>query len=162
LDNYIFEKNWGLGALGFVGFYKIPVVFDSFQGNESIWEVTNLLWFFWFLYFIPKSYPNKLLNVKNLSKNWKFHKNTLYGFSQSQSKKETANFMYLSINMRFKTFSEGKCENGCWKFNLHEKKIILLKKNKNENLIVKKLTNKELVLMIENPSNKKIKIHFKN
>lgn len=51
---------------------------------------------------------------------------------------------------------------GDWAFN--EKKIVLSKKNEEQNLylIVKKLTNKELVLMIENPSNKKIKIHFKN
>ena len=42
---------------------------------------------------------------------------------------------------------------GDWAFN--EKKIVLSKKNEEQNLylIVKKLTNKELVLMIENPSN---------
>lgn len=163
MDNYTFEKKWGLGVLGFVGFYKIPLVFDFFQGNESIWELTNLLWFFWFLYFIPSS--DKLFNVKNLAKNWEFQKKTLFGFSQSRFEKKNPNYINLSLNMTFTTFCEGKHENGYWKLNESEKKIILLKKNENENLTVKKLTNKELILLIDNPSNKKknnLKIHFKN
>jgi hypothetical protein len=88
LDNYIFEKNWGLGALGFVGFYKIPVVFDSFQGNESIWEVTNLLWFFWFLYFIPKSEQATLLSIKIYQKIGCFKKIHSPGLLRAHLKKK--------------------------------------------------------------------------
>ena len=91
-----------------------------------------------------------------------FQKNTLSGFTESPSEEEINDFLNLSLNMTFTSFSEGKHESGDWTFN--EKKIVLSKKNEEQNLylIVKKLTNRELVLMIENPSNKKIKIHLKN
>lgn len=122
-------KKWFLGGLGFVGFYKIPLVIDCFQGNESLWEANNLLWF---LYFIPKSEQATLLIIKNLSKNWVFQKNTLSGFTESQSEKEINDFLNLSLNMTFTSFSEGKHESGDWEFN--EKKIVLSKKNEEQNL----------------------------
>jgi hypothetical protein len=53
MKNYKFEKYWFLGFLGFVGFYELPEILNYFQGNESLWIFTNLLWFFWFLNFIP-------------------------------------------------------------------------------------------------------------
>jgi hypothetical protein len=72
MENYTFEKKWFLGGLGFVGFYKLPLVIDCFQGNESLWEATNLLWFFWFLYFIPKSEQATLLSIKKLGVSKKY------------------------------------------------------------------------------------------
>ena len=55
-----FDTYWYLGFLGSIGLYKLPLVLQYFQGNGSGWELTNLLWFFWFLNFIPK---NKTDNI---------------------------------------------------------------------------------------------------
>ena len=54
MKNYKFDKYWILGLLGFVGFYKLPAITGYFQGQESIWELSNILWFTWFFYFITK------------------------------------------------------------------------------------------------------------
>jgi hypothetical protein len=94
-----------------------------------------------------------------------FQKNSLYGFSESPSEEEINDFLNLSLNMTFTSFSEGKHESGDWVLN--EKKIVLSKKNEEQNLylIVKKITNNELVLTIDDPSDEEVKylqIHLKN
>ncbi|MBE0359846.1 hypothetical protein [Pseudoalteromonas aliena] len=48
------KKYWWLGFLGFIGFYKLPVIIDFFQGTGNWFVLINLLWFFWFLEFIPQ------------------------------------------------------------------------------------------------------------
>lgn len=53
MNRYKKDKHWYLGFLGFIGIYKLPEVLLIFQENTSIWQLTNLLYFFWFLYFIP-------------------------------------------------------------------------------------------------------------
>jgi hypothetical protein len=47
------NKYWWLGFLGFVGFYKFPEVWAYFDEGGSPWVMTGLLWFLWFLEFIP-------------------------------------------------------------------------------------------------------------
>ena len=53
-NNYTFEQYWYLGFLGFIGFYEFPQVLLYFQGEESFWVISNLLWFLWFSHFMPK------------------------------------------------------------------------------------------------------------
>ncbi|WP_259781773.1 hypothetical protein [Aestuariispira ectoiniformans] len=49
------RKYWYLGLLGLIGFYRLPLVIDYLQGADNSWLVlTNLLWFLWFLDFIPE------------------------------------------------------------------------------------------------------------
>lgn len=59
MKDYKFHKYWYLGFLGFVGIYYIPYIIDFFQGNNSPWVLTNLLWFLWFSYFIPEYITEK-------------------------------------------------------------------------------------------------------
>ncbi len=59
MNTYKTNKYWYLGFLGFIGFYKLPEVLLLFQQKNSIWEFTDLLWFLWFLNFLPKK--NKTL-----------------------------------------------------------------------------------------------------
>ncbi|TPN82879.1 hypothetical protein FHK87_20855 [Aquimarina algicola] len=54
MKNYKFGSYWFLGLFGLIGFYKLPTMVDYFQGQESIWQLLNILWFSWFSYFIPK------------------------------------------------------------------------------------------------------------
>ncbi len=54
MNNYKLQKHWYLGFIGLIGFYKLSTVINYFQGNGSIWELINLLWFLSFLYFIPE------------------------------------------------------------------------------------------------------------
>lgn len=51
---YQFDQYWFLGFLGFIGFYSFPEVWVFLEGNGSAWSLTNLLWFLWFLNFLPK------------------------------------------------------------------------------------------------------------
>ncbi|MBX2877868.1 MAG: hypothetical protein KTR30_37460 [Saprospiraceae bacterium] len=53
MENLIWQKEWYLGFLGFIGFYKWDEVMAFFQGEASWWGLANLLWFLWFLYFLP-------------------------------------------------------------------------------------------------------------
>jgi hypothetical protein len=53
-DSYQFDKYWYLGFLGLIGFYKMPLVWASFQGDGTLWDLTNLLWLLWLLYFLPE------------------------------------------------------------------------------------------------------------
>jgi hypothetical protein len=53
------NKYWWLGFLGFIGFYKLPEVIDFFQGTGNWFVLINLLWFFWFLEFIPQKKKNQ-------------------------------------------------------------------------------------------------------
>ncbi len=59
MKNYKFDKYWFLGFLGLVGFYKISSIISYFQGQDSFWELSNILWFSWFFYFIPKKVTTK-------------------------------------------------------------------------------------------------------
>ena len=54
MENYKLDTYWFLGFLGFVGFYKLTLIINCFYGQETFWELLNVLWFSWFLYFIPK------------------------------------------------------------------------------------------------------------
>ncbi|SIS98008.1 hypothetical protein [Neptunomonas antarctica] len=47
------KKHWWLGFLGFAGFYKLPQVIAFFEQGGSYLVLLNLLWFFWFMEFIP-------------------------------------------------------------------------------------------------------------
>ncbi|MFK7950324.1 MAG: hypothetical protein AB8G11_22235 [Saprospiraceae bacterium] len=53
MENYHWDKYWYLGFLGFVGFFGLPDVVAYFNGNATVWALTNLLWFLWFLNFLP-------------------------------------------------------------------------------------------------------------
>lgn len=55
MKGYKFNSYWYLGFFGFIGFYYIPFIILFFQGNNSAWVLTNLLWF---LYFIPENKNN--------------------------------------------------------------------------------------------------------
>ncbi len=59
MKNYTFDKYWFLGFIGLIGFYKLSSIFNYFQGQASIWELSNMLWFIWFLYFVPKKIIEK-------------------------------------------------------------------------------------------------------
>lgn len=48
------QQHWYLGFLGLAGFWKLPLIVEFFQGSESWWDLANLLWFLWFLYWIPE------------------------------------------------------------------------------------------------------------
>ncbi|MFT5254603.1 MAG: hypothetical protein ACI87N_003679 [Flavobacteriales bacterium] len=52
--SYQFDKHWYLGFLGLIGFYKVPSVWAFFQGDGTFWDLTNLLWLLWLLYFLPE------------------------------------------------------------------------------------------------------------
>ncbi len=47
------HKYWYLGFLGFIGFYKLPETISYFQGTGTLWDLSNILWFLWFLDFLP-------------------------------------------------------------------------------------------------------------
>jgi hypothetical protein len=52
--SYQFDKHWYLGFLGLIGFYKLPLVWAVFQEGGTLWDLTNLLWISWLLYFLPE------------------------------------------------------------------------------------------------------------
>lgn len=54
MENLVWQKEWYLGFLGFIGIYKFDEVVAFFQGEASWWGLANLLWFLWFLYFLPE------------------------------------------------------------------------------------------------------------
>ncbi len=58
MKGYKFNSYWYLGFFGLIGFYYIPFIILFFQGNNSAWVLTNLLWFLWFSYFIPENKNN--------------------------------------------------------------------------------------------------------
>lgn len=58
MKGYKFNSYWYLGFIGFIGFYYIPFIILFFQGNNSAWVLSNLLWFLWFSYFIPENKNN--------------------------------------------------------------------------------------------------------
>ncbi len=47
------HKYWYLGFLGFIGFYNLPEIASYFQGTGTLWDLSNILWFLWFLDFLP-------------------------------------------------------------------------------------------------------------
>jgi len=47
------QKHWYLGFLGLVGFYELPDILEAFRGSGSPWNLAGLLWFLWFLNFLP-------------------------------------------------------------------------------------------------------------
>jgi len=49
-----FNKLWWLGFIGFIGFTSLSGIIDVFKGNSNYWYLLNLLWFYWFVYLIPK------------------------------------------------------------------------------------------------------------
>ncbi len=53
------QKYWYLGFLGLVGIYFLPEVTKVFSGEASLWKLTNILWFLWFLNFIPDGKSEK-------------------------------------------------------------------------------------------------------
>jgi hypothetical protein len=50
-----FQKHWYLGLLGCVGFYELPDFIAFFADGGSWWGLTSVLWFLWFLHFVPES-----------------------------------------------------------------------------------------------------------
>jgi len=54
MENLVWQKNWYLGFLGLIGFYKLEYVIAFFQGEGTVWDLANLLWFLWFLYLLPE------------------------------------------------------------------------------------------------------------
>ncbi len=55
------QKNWPLGVIGFVGFWKIPEIHSFFsEPDGSWWALANVLWFSWFLYFLPEEHSDDL------------------------------------------------------------------------------------------------------
>ena len=50
------QKHWYLAVLGLVGIWNFPDVWANFQTESgSYWDLSNLLWFLWFLYLVPES-----------------------------------------------------------------------------------------------------------
>lgn len=50
------QKNWYLAVLGLIGIWKFPEVWSFLQSKRgSFWDLSNLLWFLWFLYLVPES-----------------------------------------------------------------------------------------------------------
>lgn len=47
------QKHWYLGFLGLIGLYFFPKVWAVFTGDGSWFDLSNLLWFLWFFYFVP-------------------------------------------------------------------------------------------------------------
>lgn len=53
------QKYWYLGVLGVVGIYAFPDLTKVFSGEHSLWSLTNLAWFLWFLNFLPEDAPTE-------------------------------------------------------------------------------------------------------
>ncbi len=51
---YTMQKQWWLGFLGIIGFFKIPSILLFLKGDASPVVLLSLLWFLWFLLFIPR------------------------------------------------------------------------------------------------------------
>lgn len=105
------------------------------------------------------------ISIENLSKKWILTEYSVGWFSEKPSKKEQNDYIHLSSNMTFNSISEGVFEKGTWR--LKGNRIILSKNNEKKPLtfIVKEITNKELTLIIDDPSDsdaKYLNIHFKN
>lgn len=49
-----FGKYWWLGFLGLIGVYQTPMMIDVISNGGSYLKLINVLWYFWFLEFIPK------------------------------------------------------------------------------------------------------------
>lgn len=105
------------------------------------------------------------ITIQSLSKKWTLSHYSVGWFTEEPSQKEKNDYIHLSSNMTFTSISEGVFEKGTW--TLKGKRIILSKNKEKESLtfIVEELTNKELVLIIDDPSDpdaKYLNIHFKN
>lgn len=105
------------------------------------------------------------INIQNLSKKWQLSHYSVGWFTEDPSQKEKNDYIHLSSNMNFTSISEGIFEKGTW--TLKGNRIILSKNNEKDSLtlIVKALTNNELTLIIDDPSDadtKYLNIHFKN
>lgn len=53
-SGYPLQKYWFLGFLGLTGIYEWPEIWACWQGEGSLWNLTKLLWFLWFTYFLPE------------------------------------------------------------------------------------------------------------
>jgi hypothetical protein len=49
-----FQKRWYLGFLGLIGVYELPKLIEVFSAGGSWWDLTGVLWFLWFFYFVPE------------------------------------------------------------------------------------------------------------
>ena len=48
------QNHWYLGLLGVIGFWQFPYVWTVLIGQSADYlDLTNLLWFLWFLYLVP-------------------------------------------------------------------------------------------------------------
>ena len=105
------------------------------------------------------------ITIQNLSKKWELSHYSVGWFTEEPSQKEKDDYIHLSSNMTFTSISEGVFEKGSWI--LKGNRIILSNNNEKDSLtfIVEDLTKKELVLIIDDPSDpdaKYLNIRFKN
>lgn len=133
-------------------------------------KIFNLTLIFGCLFFVSFSNPeggNIELNIGNLSKKWNLDKYTVSWYSESPSEQEKNDYIKLNTDMTFTSVSEGVFERGKWQLQAVNRQLILYKDNEKGvlKLIIKKLSKKELVLILDEPSDpeaKYLNIHFKN
>lgn len=113
-----------------------------------------------------KAINTSSLNIQNLAKKWQLHKYKYLIFSEDPAENERGDYIHLKLDMTFESVSEGVKEHGNWRLDVQKKRIYLSKIGDSEELvfIVKKLSKKDLVLIIDDPSDedaKNLKIYFK-
>ena len=51
------QPYWYLGFLGFIGFLDLPGIIHAFDGTGHWYDALGMLWFLWFLDFLPEDTP---------------------------------------------------------------------------------------------------------
>ncbi|MEM1324262.1 MAG: hypothetical protein AAGG75_28645 [Bacteroidota bacterium] len=107
------------------------------------------------------------ISVTSLSKKWTLSEYKYLTFSQAPSKKERNDYLHLQSDMTFSAVTEGVKEWGKWRLDAKKKRIYLSQEGQAGELImiIDDLSPKQLVLIIDDPSDedtKHLKICYKS
>ncbi|MBQ0735425.1 hypothetical protein [Aquimarina celericrescens] len=106
------------------------------------------------------------LSVENISKKWLLDKHKIFFRSYPPAENEKGDYIYFDKQMIYTSVSEGIYDEGTWQLDKRSKRIFISSKNEKGELIfiIKELSKKKLVLVIDDDSDsdtKYLKIHFR-
>lgn len=118
------------------------------------------------------SYPSNIstetsLTVQNLAKKWDLTQYRYLIFSEAPSAAEKDDYIHLKSDMTFASVTEGEYDTGQWRLDATAKRIYMTTPTEDGELvlIVSELSAQQLVVTIDDPSDKEIqdlKIYYKN